>query len=195
MVDPADGGAAWRKGFIAQEVEKVIPGAVTRNVEFVPDVFKVATALSYDREAKTLALTLPEDHDLKPSERVRLHIDGERVDLEVSAVPSSREFVVKECDKNPEKVLVYGRQVEDFRTVDYDRIFTTAVGALQELKKEKDAEMENLQSQLTLRDKKISTLEQRLADLEAANKERDEKFAKLEQLLDGGSLVVPVSID
>lgn len=91
--------------------------------------------------------------------------------------------------------LWYGRQVEDFRTVDYDRIFTTAVGALQELKKEKDAEVENLQTQLTLRDEKISTLEQRLAVLEAKDKARDEKFAKLERLLDSPSKSVPISID
>jgi hypothetical protein len=83
--------------------------------------------------------------------------------------------------------------VEDFRTADYDRIFTTAVGALQELKK--DAEVENLQTQLTLRDEEISTLEQRLAALEAKDKARDEKFAKLERLLEGASKVIPISID
>lgn len=176
MVDPAGDGMAWRKGFIAQEVEKVIPGAVTRSVEFVPDIFSVATALEWHAGANTLSLTLGKDHDLKVGDRVRLHVDGSRLDLNVSAVPSAREFVVENCDRAPGKVLVYGKQVNDFRTVDYDRIFTTSVGALQELKKEKDAEVKALHEE-------NASLRDRLAALEANDKTRDAKLAAIETLL------------
>lgn len=176
MVDPGGDGMTWRKGFIAQEVEKVIPNAVTRSVEFVPDIFSVATDLEWHAGANTLLLTLHKDHELKVGDRVRLHVDGSRLDLNVGAVPSARAFVVENCDRAPEKVLVYGKQVQDFRTVDYDRIFTTAVGALQELKKEKDAEVETLrQENAGLRD--------RLAALEASDKARNSKLAAIESLL------------
>jgi hypothetical protein len=176
MVDPAGDGMVWRKGFIAQEVEKVIPGAVTRSVEFVPDIFSVARSVAFDPAAKTLAVTLSKDHDLKVGERVRLHVDGNRLDLNVSVVPSARVFVVDQCERGPEKVFVYGRQVNDFRTVDYDRIFTTSVGALQELKKEKDAEVKALQEE-------NASLRTRLAALEANDKARDAKLAAIENLL------------
>ena len=176
MVDPSSGGDGWRKGFIAQEVEKVMPGAVTRSVEFVPDIFSLATAVVWNPGAKTLSLTLSKDHDLKPGERVRLHVDGSRLDLDVNAVPSAREFVVEKCGQAPEKVFVYGRQVNDFRTVDYDRIFTTSVGALQELKKEKDAEVKALQEE-------NASLRDRLAALEVNDKTRDAKLAAIEKLL------------
>jgi hypothetical protein len=179
MVDPGNGGMAWRKGFIAQEVEEIIPGAVTRSVEFVPDIFSAATALVWNPGAKTLAVSLAKDHDLKAGERVRLHVDGSRLDLNVSAVPSAREFVVDKCERAPKKVLVYGRQVNDFRTVDYDRIFTTSVGALQELKKEKDAEVKALQEE-------NAGLRARLAAIEADDKGRDAKLAAIESLLSGG---------
>lgn len=166
MVDPANDGAKWRKGFIAQEVEKVIAGAVTRSVEFVPDIFSTAAAAAWNPGAKTLSLTLSKDHDLKVGDRVRLHVDGNRLDLNVGAIPSPREFVVEKCDRAPEKVFVYGRQVDDFRTVDYDGIFTTAVGALQELKKEKDTEVKALQEE-------NASLRNRLAALEANEKARE----------------------
>ncbi len=93
--------------------------------------------------------------------------------------------------------LWYGRQAEDFRTVDYDRTFTTTVGALQELKKEKGCKVGEPANtaNITRRDKKISTLEQHFAALEATNKKRDKKFAKLERLLDSPSKSVPISID
>ncbi len=103
MVDPADGGMAWRKGFIAQEVEKMMPLAVTRSTEFVPDIFSVATAVAYDPAVKTLTLTLAKDHGLKSGDRVRLHIDGNRKDLNVSSVPSAREFVVEQCGTSRRK--------------------------------------------------------------------------------------------
>jgi len=154
----------------------VIPGAVTRTVEFVPDIFSVATAAVYDPAAKTLALTLTKDHDLKVGERVRLHLDGGRLDLPVVAVPSPREFVVENCERAPEKVLVYGRQVNDFRTVDYDRIFTTSVGALQELKKEKDAEVSALRQENASLRNRLAALEQGVAEW----KHRQAHVAELE---------------
>jgi len=166
MVDPADGGMAWQKGFIAQEVEKVIPGAITRSVEFVPDVFALATDTVFDPDAKTLTLTLPKDHGLAAGDRVRLHMDGKRVDLNVSAVPSAQQFVVAECPDKPEKVLVYGKQVDDFRTVNYDRVYTTTVGAVQELANKLEAnatEIAALKQQLTDQAEKITAHGEQLA--------------------------------
>lgn len=176
MVDPSDGGPASRRGFIAQEVEEVIPGAVTRSTEFVPDIFSRATALDYRPIAKTLLVTLNKDHDLKTGEKVRLHVDGERLDLEVTAVPSARSFEVAKCETAPKAVFVYGRQVDDFRTVNYDHLFTTSIGALQELKREKDAEVLALQEENAL-------LRSRLAALEANQQARDERLAAIEKLL------------
>jgi hypothetical protein len=183
MVDPADDGKAWRKGFIAQEVEKVIPGAVTRSTEYVPDIFSAATALQWHAGVNQLSLTLGKDHELKAGDRVRLHVDGSRLDLKVREVPSARSFVVENCERAPEKVLVYGKQVNDFRTVDYDRIFTTSVGALQELKKEKDAEVKILEEENAALKQRLAAQEERLAALEAGEKTRETKLAAIEKLL------------
>jgi hypothetical protein len=178
MVDHADGGTTLRRGFIAQEVEKIIPGAVTRSSEFVPDIFSRATELDYQPDARTLHVTLNKDHHLKVGDAVRLHVDGERLDLNVSAVPSVRSFEVAECAAKPAAVFVYGRKVDDFRTVDYDRIFTTSVGALQELKKEKDTEILALQ-------KENAGLLTRLAALEAKEDARESRLAAIEKQLSG----------
>ena len=179
MVDPAN-GTAWRKGFIAQEVEEVIPEAVTRSTEFVPDIFSEAASLIWNPGMKTLYVTLKKDHALKAGDRVRLHMDGKRVDLAVSAAPSAREFEVEKCETAPQKLFVYGKQVNDFRTVDYDRIFTTSVGAIQELKKEKDAEVKALREE-------NASLRDRLAALEAKDQSRDAKLAAIETLLESAA--------
>jgi hypothetical protein len=163
-----------------------MPGAVTRSTEFVPDIFSTATAMEWHAGANTLSLTLSKNHDLNVGDRVRLHVDGSRLDLTVRETPSPRQFVVENCDRAPEKVLVYGKQVNDFRTVDYDRIFTTAVGALQELKREKDTEINALQIENASLKKQLAAQGDRLAALEAKESERDTKFALIEKLLQSG---------
>ena len=59
---------------------------------------------------------------------------------------SDTEFVIDDWTFDTEKVFVYGKQVDDFRAVDYDRIFTLGIGAIQELSKENDQLKSELQS-------------------------------------------------
>jgi hypothetical protein len=191
MVDPADGGRAWRKGFIAQEVEEVIPGAVKRTVDFVPDIFSLATNLVYDSAAKTLAVSLTKEHGLQAGDRVRLHLDGVRLDLNVSALPSAHQFIVEKCDRAPQKVFVYGREVSDFRTVDYDRIFTTGIGAIQELAKKvvaQGAELDELRAEVTKLRSERKTLEQSVSNLETRDQAREARLARLEFMLEKGRM-------
>jgi hypothetical protein len=158
MVDPG-AGMEWKKGFIAQEVEKVIPQAVTRSTEFVPDIFALCTATLYDAAARSLALTLGKEHGLKVGDKVRLHLDGSRQDLSVTSVTSPLGFAVQGCEKKPEKVFVYGKEVTDFRTVDYDRIFTTGIGAIKEL----DHKLKDESAEVTQLQNKVADLEGKLA--------------------------------
>ena len=191
MVDPADGGRAWRKGFIAQEVEEVIPGAVKRTVDFVPDIFSLATNVVYDSAAKTLAVSLTKDHGLQAGDRVRLHVDGVRLDLNVSALPSAHEFIVEKCDRAPQKVFVYGREVNDFRTVDYDRIFTTGIGAIQELAKKvvaQGAELDELRAEVNKLRSEKKILVQSVSNFEARDQAREARLTRLELMLEKGRI-------
>jgi len=166
----------WEKGFIAQDVAKILPPAVSVREEFVPDVFALATSVVHDPVAHRLALTVGQDHGLKEGDCVRLQLDGARRDLKVAAIPSGRTFVVAECDLAPKQVFVYGKRVVDFLSVNYDYCFTVAVGALQGLKREKDAELAALQ-----RDK--AALLARLAAFQAREPRRDARLAALEGLM------------
>jgi len=164
-----------KKGFIAQDLAKILPAAVTMSEEFVPDVFAFATAVAHDPAAKTLALTLVKDHGLKEGDRVRLQLDGERRDLTVAAVTSGRALIVADCELTPKRVFVYGKEVRDFLTVNYNHVFTVAVGALQELKRETDEEVAALKLE-------GSDLRPRLARVEELERARAAKLSALEML-------------
>ena len=69
-----------------------------------------------------------------------------------------------------EQVFVYGREVKDFRSVDYEAIAMLNVSATQEIKKEKDAEVKALQDENATLRATLATLETRLAALEKASR-------------------------
>ena len=51
----------------------------------------------------------------------------------VGEVLSNNTFVVNDWEEATDRVFVYGKEVNDFRVVDYDRIYTLNVSATQAL--------------------------------------------------------------
>jgi hypothetical protein len=89
--------------------------------------------------------------DLKVGERVRLvSPGGESLEEVLEVRGDAFRTSLKSAE---EKTFVYGREVSDFRSVDYDAIAMLNVSATQQLKREKDAEIQELARQLkTVRD-------------------------------------------
>lgn len=140
-------------GFIAQEVEKVLPEAVTKiGTEYIPDMFCLATKIILDENKHELSITLPTAHNYKTGDLIKIITDKEHFKT-VSQIIDNQTIVVENWLEKTNKAFIFGKKVSDFRTVDYDRIFTLGISAIQELNKE----IENM---------KLS-YEQRLSALEA----------------------------
>jgi hypothetical protein len=147
----------------------VIPEAVTKSRQFVPDVYAAASGAKFDPAARTVAVKLAKAHGLKAGDRVRLMTDAGQLDLPVSSVPSEREFVAANCEKAPKQVFVFGKEVNDFRTLNYDRIFTTGISAMQELARRVSALEAHEAERVALekRAARVDELEREVADLKA----------------------------
>jgi hypothetical protein len=148
-------GTAEQKKVIAQQVETVFPQAVSKQTDVVPDIYQKAPI---DKGWLQLAT------DLKKGERVKLIGDNEQGIYEVLEVGAGK----FRTDFKPTDavVFVYGREVDDFRTVDYDAIAMLNVSATQQLARElKLVQDENaaLRRELAA---KTETLEARLIALE-----------------------------
>lgn len=160
-------GQRPQKKVIAQQVEKFYPQAISLHTDVVPDLFQKA---SIGDGWVSLAT------DLKVGERVRLlgakaREDGVYEVLEVGETGFRTAFQPEGAE-----VFVYGREVSDFRTVDYDAIAMLNVSATQELAKRlqaKDAEITKLQSA-------NEALSKRLADLEARDTAMQARLTRLE---------------
>jgi hypothetical protein len=137
-----------QKKVIAQQVESVFPQAVTRKTGIIPDIFTGAKT----RDGWVMLAT-----DLKVGDKVRLLADKEspiQEVLEVRVGAFRTAFTPKDAD-----VFVYGREVDDLRSVDYDAIAMLNVSATQELARkleEKDAVIVALEARLSALEKRVS---------------------------------------
>ena len=110
------------KKVIAQQVEKIFPQAVSKGMGVVPDIYKNASVNDSWVQLAT---------DLHVGDRVRLISDNDASMHEVLAV--TKDSFRTDLPATTHQIFVYGREVNDFRTVDYDAISMLNVSATQEL--------------------------------------------------------------
>lgn len=169
LKDTVSNGSAPQKKVIAQQVEEVYPQAVSSKKGVVPDIYQKAGVKEGWVELAT---------NLKVGERVRLiSSSGDSVEdvLEVRG-DSFRTSLKTPIDQ----LFVYGREVADFRTVDYDAITMLNVSATQEIKREKDAEIRALQQENSALRAKLAVQQDSTVSLEA-------RLIAIEQRLSGES--------
>jgi hypothetical protein len=159
--DTITNGSRPAKKVIAQELEGIFPQAVSHGTGAVPDIYQKAACAG-----GWVALAT----DLKVGERVRLIDEGAEGVHEVLETQPGRFRTA--FTPRTEQVFVYGREVKDLRTVDYDAIAMLNVSATQELIRRNDA------------------LTARVAELEAKDRARDAKLASIEKLLQSSQTVM-----
>jgi hypothetical protein len=169
--DVIERGDRPQKKVIAQQVEKVYPQAVSQRTNVLPDIYKKAPS-------KDGWVTL--DTDLKVGDRVR--IIGEK-DEKIEDV-----LEIKKGAFQPEgaEAFVFGREVKDFRTVDYDAISMLNVSATQELAKKleaKEAELNEVKAAAAVMAKKLSTLEEAGRARQIRDDVREARLNRLEARL------------
>lgn len=143
FIDEVEKGKGNQKKVIAQQVEKVYPQAVSTITDVVPDIYKIS-------EINSGRITIA--NNLKVGEKVKLIFENRTEVIEVSAADENG-FNVNLPDNG--KVFVFGREVSDFRTVDYEALSTLNISATQELVKminqlqSENSEMKNKFSSLS----------------------------------------------
>jgi len=176
-VDTLTTGEGRVKGFIAQQVEKVYPQAVSASYNFIPSTY--AKPSSVQVEAGKATFQVASGHHLAVGDKVRIIYGKEpkQQDYSVVAVEGSTTFSVTgwEGETDPSKVFIYGKEVPDFRTVDYDKIHTLNVSATQELARQ----LEQLRAE-------NAELRRQNEDLLRMGDAVGKRLAKLEALLEAG---------
>ncbi len=158
--DKISKGDIQQKKVIAQQIEKVYPQAVKQIKGVIPDIYKTA-------EMTNGVVSI--ESNLKPGDKVKLIMENDRVEMAEVLEADNVSFSV-DLDYSGD-VFVYGREVSDFRTVDYEALSTLNISATQELYKE-----------IQLLKASISTLEQDNVELKAELKKVENLEADLDEI-------------
>jgi len=129
-IDKPVKGDRRKIGFISQQVEQVVPSAVNKTSEFIPNIFTMVTDGTSTVACKT--------NDIREGDEVRvLTSTGEKI---VHVAAASPEHITLDwgAERPETKYFVYGTRVHDFRTIDFDQLTTICVGAIQKLQKDNE---------------------------------------------------------
>ena len=147
-------GNGMSKKVIAQQVKEVYPQAVSEITDVIPDIYTIA-------KIKDGRVVLK--NNLQKGDRVKLVFENK---TEVVSVLQADEFGFNVPLADEGKVFVYGREVKDFHTVDYEALSTLNISATQELIKiinQQETEIRNLKADNSNMNKRLSQTE---ADVE-----------------------------
>ena len=137
------GGPERKAGFIAQEIEKIIPSAVNSISEYIPNIMEDGNVHRIDTTEKTLHIHLHVNYFIESVARV-----GDNVRLVYNK--TFYNGVIKASSKNMltvtidgvnvfqigSKITVLGTKVDDFKTIQYEQILSHLVSAVQDLSKQ-----------------------------------------------------------
>ena len=166
-IDKIENGNKKVYGFIAQQVHKVIPEAVSLENAYIPNIMMLA---DYNKEVITLPY-IPDKVVIKIKDIIKcFDSNNNLVEVEVSKIINNISFKIKDLEKKYKnnKIFVYGTYVEDFNILSNEHIYTLNVGATQELYR-----------QIKEQDNIIKSREEEINELEKQNKDLNEKYEML----------------
>ncbi len=130
-------------GLIAQELEKIYPDATYNKIDYIPNIYEYAEAISTINgtiftidKAEILGINLL---DLSFNSDINYYIkifnpDNTERNIKINRILTSTSFITDE-KLEVGKYFIYGQKVEDFKVINKDVIQTISLSAIQEIDK------------------------------------------------------------
>lgn len=176
-------------GFIAQQVESVLPYAVKTIEDYIPNIYSLAN-VTQTTSGSILTLEFPKTNEIDMSHKISGEIvlviikddnGKDKEDILVKEIIDDNKILI---DKNiiQEKVFVIGQRVSDFKALNKDAIYTVAFAALQEVDRQLEIAKETIANQKIL----IQTYNTEIQENEDAIIEQQIKLNEIDTRLTQG---------
>jgi hypothetical protein len=162
MKDKVKYGNRCFKKVIAQEVEKVYPQVVSKHADFIPNVYQLTSKIQ-NTDSGYLVSFSSKHNITKDAKKLRVLYKNskEMEEMDIISVPSDYQVLIK-GHVTGNQFFVYGEEVDDFRTVDYEGLTTLNISATQQLSRlleEQNKRIEVMENEIRLlKNKKAETL-------------------------------------
>ena len=166
----------FKTGFVAQEMETVLPEAVRVNDEYITNIYMMANITPTGPEQYTLTVdqscnVLDVDGSCN---LLLLNPWGGRINVRLLSVSDDRtqlhiEGTIQETDTHNGQIFVYGQEVSDFRTITPEVVHNYGIAAIQELSKQlttAQTELQETRSALAALQEQMATLITTVAQLQ-----------------------------
>lgn len=141
-IDKEVNGDQDTRGFIAQDVESVIPTAVRDRDEFIPNIYECVKV----SDTYTITFEKYETTELKKGDCIRfigaLGIYRQSIITEIideNSIKINDDWTSDLCDMSGNRggdcLFCYGVQINDFKNLNYDTLLTSLVSAVKQLDK------------------------------------------------------------
>ena len=138
-------------GFIAQDLEQIMPELVRTIPDYIPDIYDTADTIGYPGDSTKIIITLRNktltfdnldtEINIKASRQSIFY--GESVEiiyhLKILKILSNTSFVVEKDLKlnldSGHEIFIYGKKIDDFKYINQDIIYSISTAALQEFDK------------------------------------------------------------
>jgi len=150
-IDEDDRGSKLVIGFIAQQINEVIPEAITIGQEFIPNIYR------YYKIISTNSILIDDEYYIKINigNTIKIRVNNNYQIVKVVDKINNVIVIDKDIDVNA-RCLVYGVMVNDFHFIDKTYIYTLNVCATQELTR-----------RIEQQEKEISELRQMIINLQS----------------------------
>jgi hypothetical protein len=116
-------------GFIAQELQNVIPEMVQTEQDVIPNIQK---QVQYDKENKVINITF--EYDIIVGKKLKIYREGYAEELTVIITEKVSDYSFKiDTELESENVILYGEYVDDFLTISKESLIPVVVSAVQAL--------------------------------------------------------------
>jgi hypothetical protein len=137
-------------GFIAQEVQPVLPYSVQKGKDFIPNIYSLADISTLTESTSILVLRSESTPEVEKGDIVRIFdlrerpLEVEVCDKGISSIvvkgdllhDVSNKILTEEDNSNhvqENTVFVYGKRIEDLNVLDKDAIFSVGIAAIKEM--------------------------------------------------------------
>jgi hypothetical protein len=165
-IDKLEYGSVRKYGFIAQEVEQLLPDAVIKGTQIIPSIYKRATVVN-----NVLHFNNPIQDIQQFNIGTKLKCYDEKNEIVwvvIKAIIDTQNIEIEEEITN-DMLFVYGHSVDDFLQLDKETIWTVATAALQEVDRQQQADkarIAELESTVATQQSLIHDILERLKVLE-----------------------------
>ena len=162
-------------GFIAQEVKEILPMAVSLQRNIIPNEMRNLDNFSWETITdlsgnETFKLIVNDLEDVSGNTKYRFYCSNEDLKEVVQDVSSlenePKSFIFEKKWKN---IFLYGKEIDDFHTIDKQKIFAVAFSATQEIdriQQQHAIEIANIKEELQKEKNKTIYFEDKLRDIE-----------------------------